>query len=38
MAEYGVNIRISANTSKLDLINKKTSQLANAVDKVNAII
>ena len=37
MAEYGVNIKISANTSKLDLINTKTKQLANAVDKVNAI-
>ena len=37
MAEYGVNIKITANTSKLDLINKKASQLANAVDKVNAI-
>ena len=37
MAEYGVNIKISANTSKLDLINKKTNQLASAVDKVNAI-
>ncbi len=35
--EYGVNIKFTANTSKLDLINKKTSQLASAVDKVNAI-
>jgi len=37
MAEYGVNIKITANTSKLDLINKKANQLASAVDKVNAI-
>jgi len=35
--EYGVNIKITANTSKLDLINKKTNQLASAVDKVNSI-
>ena len=37
MAEYGVNIKITANTSKLDLINKKATQLASAVDKVNSI-
>ena len=37
MAEYGVNIKITANTTKLDLINKKANQLASAVDKVNAI-
>ena len=35
--EYGVNIKITANTSKLDLINKKANQLASAVDKVNSI-
>ena len=37
MAEYGVNIKITANTSKLDLINKKANQLASAVDKANSI-
>ena len=37
MAEYGVNIKITANTTKLDLINKKATQLASAVDKVNSI-
>ena len=37
MAEYGVNIKITANTTKLDLINKKANQLASAVDKVNSI-
>ena len=35
--EYGVNIKFTANTSKLDLINRKTNQLASAVDKVNSI-
>ena len=37
MAEYGVNIKITANTSKLDLINRKTNELANAVNKANSI-
>tara|TARA_R100000329_G_scaffold26932_1_gene25147 strand:+ start:1060 stop:2850 length:1791 start_codon:yes stop_codon:yes gene_type:complete len=37
MAEYGVNIKITANTSKLDLINRKANELANAVEKVNAV-
>ena len=36
--EYGVNIKFSVSgTSRLDLVTKKTSELANAVDKVNAV-